>query len=90
MESSGIIIWIGALVVLMLYVVRLALQQPRGCRLALGSYWLLFIVSPLAIFGVIVSFSASALIVGFVLLVVLCVIGERGLRLWSRLFKSVR
>ena len=90
MESPAIIVWVGALVGLLLYVVRLVLQKPRRERLAFGSYWLLFIVSPLAILGIVVSFSLSALMGGVVLLVFLCVIGERGLRLWSRLFKSVR
>ena len=89
MKSPDIIVWIGVLVVLLLYVIRLTLQQPRGHRLVLGSYWFLFMVSPLAIYGVAFSFSMSALMVGVVLLVILGVIAERGLRLWSRLFKSL-
>lgn len=86
MKSPGIIVWIVALSVLVFYVVRLTLQQPKTHRLPLCSYWLLFIFTPLVVFGFVFSFSVSALTFGFVLLIVLAMVGERGLRVWSRLF----
>ena len=87
MNAPGIIIWSVALAVLLFYVVRLTLGEPKGERLPLCTYWLLFILSPLVIFAFIVSFAPMALIFGFVLLIILAMIGERGIRVWGRLFK---
>ncbi len=88
MSTEGIIVWSVGLAALLFYVVRLTFEQPKGYRLPLCTYWLLFIFSPLLIFAFIVSFSLTALMIGFVLLIVLALIGERGIRVWSRLFKS--
>ena len=90
MSVSGIIIWSAALAALLFYVLRLTFQQPKGLKLGLCSYWLLFILAPLVIFAFIVSFSPAALIFGFILLIVLALIGERGIRIWGKLFKSSR
>ena len=87
MSTPGIIIWSVALAALLFYVVRLTLGEPKGARLPLCTYWLLFIFSPLVIFGFLVAFSPVALIFGFVLLIILALIGERGIRVWGRLFK---
>jgi hypothetical protein len=88
MNALGIIIWSVALAALLFYVVRLTLGEPKGERLPLCTYWLLFVFSPLAIFAFIVAFSPMALIFGFVMLIILVLVGERGVRVWSRLFKS--
>jgi hypothetical protein len=87
MSALGIIIWSVALAALLFYVVRLTLGEPKGARLPLCTYWLLFVFSPLVIFAFIVAFSPMALIFGFVLLIILALIGERGIRFWGRLFK---
>lgn len=86
MSTLGIIIWSIALGALLFHVVGLTLSEPKGERLPLCTYWLLFILSPLVIFAFIVSFAPMALILGFVLLVILAMIGERGIRVWGRLF----
>ena len=86
--NTGILIWTVALAGLLFYIVRLALEQPKGFRLPLLTYWLLFILSPLVIFAFMMTFSVPALMIGFVLLIVLAIIGEHGFRRWKRLFKT--
>jgi hypothetical protein len=90
MKSPGVIIWIVAFSILLFWIVRLTFQQPKAHRLPLCTYWLLFILAPLVLLAFVLSFSISALILGFALLVVLAMIGERGLRVWSRFFGGSR
>ena len=90
MSSEGIIVWSVALAALFLYVVRLTMRQPKGERLPLCTYWLLFVLTPVVIFAFVFSFSLDALAFGFVLLIALALIGERGVRFWGRLFWSSR
>jgi hypothetical protein len=55
-------------------------------QVAFYSYWLLFIIIPafLPIFCLGISF--VTVIATYPLLVILCMIGERGLRIWLKLF----
>ena len=55
-------------------------------QIAFYSYWLLFIIIPaiLPIFWL--GISVGTMIATYLLLVILCVIGERLLRHWMRLF----
>jgi hypothetical protein len=55
--------------------------------LALVTYWALFVITPLALCFYLLGASASAAGKCVVILVVLCIIGERGFRLWQKLWK---
>ena len=56
-------------------------------RLALASYWLLFVLLPLGGFFVWRGVSAASLVLGFILFLVLAATGERGFRRWRRLWR---
>jgi len=58
--------------------------------LALVTYWALFVFAPLAICFYFLGASASAANTCIVIFVVLCIIGERGFRLWKKLWKIDR
>jgi hypothetical protein len=55
--------------------------------LALASYWALCVIAPLTICFYLLGASASAAGSCVAIFVVLCVIGERGFRLWKKLWK---
>jgi hypothetical protein len=55
--------------------------------LALGSYWAIFIIAPLALCFLLLGASARAVGYCLPLFVVLCLIGERGFRRWKRLWR---
>ena len=65
----------------------LAPEAMNRAKLALGSYWVLFIIGPLVVCFVL--FGASVRAAGYCvpILVVLCVIGEHGFRRWKRLWR---
>jgi hypothetical protein len=58
--------------------------------LALVTYWALFIIAPLVICFYLLGASASAAGKCVAIFVVLCIIGERGFRLWKKLWKIDR
>jgi hypothetical protein len=55
--------------------------------LALGSYWTLFVVAPLAACFFVLGSSARAAGYCLPIFLVLCLIGEHGFRRWKRLWK---
>jgi hypothetical protein len=58
----------------------------KRTNLALATYWLLFVIAPLAICYLLLGTSVSG-VTYIVIFVVLSVIGERGFRLWKKLLK---
>lgn len=85
-NQPGAIIWILGLSSVLFWIMHLTLQQPKRQRLILGSYWLLFILTPMVVFALATSFSYTALLFGVPLFFVLVVLGEHGLRLWEKMF----
>ncbi len=61
-------------------------EQVKRYDVALASYWMLFIIAPLALFLYWRGFSLRSLGEGAVLLVALCMVGERLFRAWRRRF----
>ena len=86
--TTGGILWFIGVISLIAYVLQLTAREPKQTRVALGTYWLLFIVIPLVIFGAVLGFSTLAFALGLLVLLVLTLVGERGLRWWSRLFDA--
>ena len=62
-------------------------QRPLRERAALVSYWLLFILLPLAGFLAWRGITAATLAILLPLLLVLVLIGEHALRPWRRLWR---
>jgi ABC-type transport system involved in multi-copper enzyme maturation permease subunit len=58
--------------------------------LALVTYWVLFVIAPLAICFYLLGATARAAGTCMAIFVVLCIIGERGFRLWKKLWKIDR
>ena len=79
-------IWIAGLTSLLLYFSNIAIGEPVGSRLLLWSYWFLFIFMPLVFFGAFMDFTLPSLVPGAIGVVVLAALGERGLRLWRKMW----
>jgi hypothetical protein len=62
----------------------------KRTTLALATYWTLFIIAPVAICFYLLGASASAAGKCVAIFVVLCIIGERGFRLWKIFLKIDR
>jgi predicted membrane metal-binding protein len=73
-------------ILLVAYIAQLTRSEPKQTKLPLCTYWLLFILTPLLVFGAMFGFSTTMFLIGLVVLLVLTVIGEHGFRLWIRLF----
>jgi hypothetical protein len=79
-------IWIAGLTTLLVYFSHSAIGEPVGSRLLLWSYWFLFILMPLILFGAFMDFTLASLVPGAICVVVLAAFGERGLRLWRKIW----
>jgi hypothetical protein len=70
-------------------IVALSLLMRSG-RIALVSYWALFIVGPtfvIALWLIMLGHSILSAVVSSPLLLLFMVLGERGLRVWNRLWR---
>jgi hypothetical protein len=79
-------LWIAGLTSLLLYFSYIAIGEPVGSRLLLWSYWFLFILIPLVLFGAFMDFTLSSLVPAAIAVVVMTAVGERGLRLWRKMW----
>ena len=55
--------------------------------LALVSYWLLFVITPILALIVFCGFSRTSVFAGVGIFLVLLILGERGFRLWKHLWR---
>jgi hypothetical protein len=67
--------------------VRFALTIMNRTKLALASYWALFVLAPLVTCFLLLGASAQAAGYCVPIFVVLCIIGEHGFRRWKRIWK---
>src|SRR4051812_20506572 len=84
--TTGPILWIVGVILLVTYIAQLTKSEPKQTKVPLCTYWLLFILTPLLVFGAMFEFSPPVFLIGLFVLVVLTVIGEHGFRLWIGLF----
>jgi hypothetical protein len=84
--STANIIWSLGVTVLLIYFTRIALAEPIGSRFMLWSYWFLFVLFPVVLLGVWMRFTVTAFFPCVVATIGLAAIGERGLRVWNKLW----
>jgi hypothetical protein len=56
-------------------------------KLALLSYWALFIIAPLLVCFYLLGCSVKAAVICVPILIGLCILGEHGSRVWAKIFK---
>jgi hypothetical protein len=62
-------------------------MKSKGLILFFG-YWLFFVILPASLPLVMLGWSLNSLALSFLLLFLLIIFAERGLRLWGTLFKN--